>query len=84
MFELRLIDNIDVVEAIDIRGINCKKETDLYLRTSTFEEIITKFVLNEILHHVVLSWIICSNKKKKYEMDESNHPNWLTSIMGSL
>ena len=44
MFELHLIDDKDEVEAIAIRCINCKKETCLYLRTSTFEEMITKFV----------------------------------------
>ena len=37
--------------------------------------MITKFVLNAILHHVGMSWIICSNLKMKYEMDEINHPN---------
>ena len=48
------------------------KKTDLYLGTSTFEEMITKFVLNAILHHVGMSWIICSNEEMKYEIDESN------------
>ena len=37
MFELRLIDDRDKVETIDIRCINCKKETGLYLGTSTLE-----------------------------------------------
>ena len=45
MFELRLIDYRDKVDSIDIRCINCKKETGLYLGTSSLEEIITKFVL---------------------------------------
>ena len=63
MFELRLIDDKYELEDIAISCINCKKETGLYLRTSTFEEMITKFVLNAILHHVGMSWIICSNKK---------------------
>ena len=35
MFELRLIDDRDTAEAMSIRCINCKKETGLYLRTST-------------------------------------------------
>ena len=52
MFQLRIIDDTYEVEAIDIRCINCKKETGLYLRNSTFEEMITKFLLNAILHHV--------------------------------
>ena len=61
MFELRLIDNRDIVEAIDIRCINCKKETGLYLGTSTLEVMINKFVLNAILNHVGMLWIILSN-----------------------
>ena len=35
MFELRLIDDGNKIEAIAIRGINCKKETGLYLKTFT-------------------------------------------------
>ena len=58
MFELSLIDDIDKVEAIAIRCINCRKETGLYLITSIFEEMITKFVLNAIFHHVGMLWII--------------------------
>ena len=53
--------------------------------------MITTFVLNTILHHVGMPWILCSNKKIKYEMDKSNHPNCLnkgpwynTSICSSL
>ena len=77
MFELRLIDDRDKLEAISIRGTNCKKETYFYLRTSTFEEMITKFVSNSILHHVGMLWIISFNEEKKYEIDESNHQDWL-------
>ena len=62
MFELRLIDDRDKVEAIAFRCINCKKETGLYLGTSILEEMIIKFVLNTILHYVGMSWIICSNE----------------------
>ena len=39
--------------------------------------MITKFVLNEILLHVSMSWIISSNKEMKYEMDKNNHQYWL-------
>ena len=65
------------LEAISIRCSKCKKETDLYLGTSTLEEIITKFVLDSILYHVGMSWIICSNEEMLYEMDKINHPNRL-------
>ena len=39
--------------------------------------MITKFVLNAILHHVDMSWIICPNKEMLYKTKENNHPNWL-------
>ena len=39
--------------------------------------MITKFVLNAILHHVGMSWIISSNKEMKYDMNENNHQDWL-------
>ena len=35
------------------------------------------FVLNTILHHVGMSWIISSNDEIKYEKDECNHQDWL-------
>ena len=34
-------------------------------------------MLNAILHHVGLSWIIFSNEEMKYKIDKSNHPDWL-------
>ena len=61
MFELRLIGDKEKLDVIDIRCINCKKETGLYIQNFTFEEMIPKFVLNAILHHVGTSWIISSN-----------------------
>ena len=73
---MRLICDEEKMEVIDIRCTNCGKETGLYLQNSAFEEIITKFVLNAILHHVGMSWIICSNEEILYEMDEINHPNF--------
>ena len=75
MFESRLIDDKDKLDTMDIRCIKCKKETFLFKRNSTLEEMITKFVLNAILHHVGMSLIICPNKETKYDIDKSNHPN---------
>ena len=77
MFELRLIGDKEKLDVISIMCINCKKETGLFLRNSTFEEMITKFVLNAILHHVGMSWIIRSNSEMKYEMDKNNHQDLL-------
>ena len=73
MFELCLIGDKKKLGAIAIRYINCRKETGLYLRTSTFEEIITKFVLNSILHNVDMLWIISSNDEMEYEINKINH-----------
>ena len=39
--------------------------------------MITRSVLNAILHCVGMLWIICSNEEILYEMDEINHPDWL-------
>ena len=39
--------------------------------------MITKCVLNTILHNVGMSWMIISNDETKYEIDESNHPDCL-------
>ena len=41
MFELRLISNEEKLDVIAIRCINCKRETSLYLKNTTFEEIVT-------------------------------------------
>ena len=69
MFQLRfwyykekVEDNF--VKTVAIRCINFAKETNLSTKTlnTNYNEIITQFVLNEILHHVVMSWIIETNK----------------------
>ena len=65
---------------IAIRCINCKKGTGLYLQNSTFKEMITKCLLNSILHRVGMLWIISSNNEMKYEIDESNHQDWLNKV----
>ena len=39
--------------------------------------MITKFVFNEILHHVGMLCIIISNNEMKYEIDKSDHQDWL-------
>ena len=39
--------------------------------------MITKFVLNTVLHHMGLYWIIYSSKQMIYDIKENNHPDWL-------
>ena len=38
--------------------------------------MITTFVLNAILHHLGMSWIISSNDEMKYEINKINHQIW--------
>ena len=73
MFELRLNYDKEKLDVISIRCIYCKRETGLFLKNTTFDEIITIFVLNAILHHVDMSCISSSNKEIKYEIDKNNH-----------
>ena len=56
------------------------KKIGSFLRTSTFEEMITKFLLNSILYHVGMVWIISSKDEMTYEIDESNHQDWLNKV----
>ena len=42
--------------------------------------MITKSVLNAILHHVGISWTICSTKEMKNVIDKSNHQNLLIKV----
>ena len=53
---------------------NCGKETFLYMNNmnTNYKDIITKFVLNTMLHHVGMSWIIETNKKIEDDIDKHN------------
>ena len=65
MFETRLSFGDKDLETLSIKCINCKRETGLNSETSftwVYDEIVTKFVLNEMLNHVGMSWIISSNQ----------------------
>ena len=50
----------ETVEKVAIRCSNCGKETiiDVDVLDTTYQEIITTFVLNTMLHHVGILWII--------------------------
>ena len=77
MFELILNHDKEKLDVISIRCINCKRETGLYLKNTTFDEMITRFVLNKIFHQLGISWIISPNEEMKYEIDKKNHQYWL-------
>ena len=63
-----------------LKCINCKKETGLNSETTfawVYDEVITKFVLNSMLHNVGMSWIISSNQEMDYDITtKSNHLDW--------
>ena len=43
-----------------------------------YDEIVTKFLLNAMLHHVGMPWIFSSNQEMNYEINtERNHLDWL-------
>ena len=74
MFQLRIFydkhnEEDNFVEDIAIKCINCNKDTGFHLKHTTNEEMINKFVLNAIFHHVGMTWIIFSNNKILYEIE---------------
>ena len=73
MFELCLNYKEGKLDVISIRCINFKRETSLFFKNTAFDEMITKFVLNAILHHVGMWWIISPNEETKYDIHGNNH-----------
>ena len=79
MFETRLSYGDEDLETVSLKCINCKRETGLNSETNftwVYDEIVTKFVLNAMLHHIGMSWIIISNREMEYELNETNHRDW--------
>ena len=65
MSEIRLSYGDKYLDTLCLKCINCKKETALNAETvfnGIYDEVITQFVLNTMLHHVGMSWIISSNQ----------------------
>ena len=44
---------------------------------TNYDDIITHFVLNKLLHHVGMSWIIEKNQQLEYEIDKHD-PDLIT------
>ena len=66
MFEIRLSYGDKYLDTLCLKCINCKKETVLNSETTftwVYDEVINKFLLNAMLHHVGMSWIIISNQE---------------------
>ena len=84
IFKMRLWydkENLEknVVENVSIMCRNCGKKTGLYLRNTNtnYKDMITKFVLNTVLHHVGMSWIIETIQQLEYDIYKDN-PDWIT------
>ena len=81
MFEIRLSFGDEDLDTLSRKFINCRREIGLNSETSftwVYDEIVTKFVLNTMLHQVGMSWIISSNREIEYEINtERNHLDWL-------
>ena len=45
---------------------------DVGIMNTTYEDITTTFVLNTMLHHVGMLWIIETHEQLQYDMDEKN------------
>ena len=62
------------VVKVDIICSNYGKETviDVENFNTTYQDIITTLVLNKMLHHVGMLWIIENYEELKYDMDIQN------------
>ena len=45
---------------------------DVDMLNTTYQDIIKTFLLNKILHHVSILWIIENNEELQYYMDKQN------------
>ena len=83
MFEIRLSCGDDDLEIVSLKCINCKKEMGLNSETGftwVYDEFITQFVLNAMLHHVGMSWIITSKEMDYDNFTNSNHLDWFNTV----
>ena len=62
----------NTVEIIDIRCSNCGKETMISMDKiiTTYQDIITSFVLNKMLHHVGMLCIIETHEQLIYDTEK--------------
>ena len=67
------------VEKVTIRCSNCGKETMIHvdILETDYQGIITTCILNTMLHHVGMIWIIENHEDLKYDMELQNS-DWIT------
>ena len=80
MFEICLSCGDNSLDVVSLKCINCKNVMGLNSETPftwVYDQVITKFVLNAMLHHVGMSWIISSNQDMEYDKyTNSNNLDW--------
>ena len=63
VFEIRLSVGDVNLDEVSLKCINCKRTTGLKKKSGFVEfndKIITPFLMNSMLHHVGMSWMISS------------------------
>ena len=72
--------NKNFVENVAIRCENCVNSTGIYMKNmnTNYNDIITQFLFDTMLHHFGISWIIKRNQQLKYDVDKHN-PYCITS-----
>ena len=60
------------MQVIALRCSSCGKQTGLSMdnMNTDYKYIATVFLLNTLLHHVGMSWIIESHEQLKYDIDK--------------
>ena len=80
MSEICLSCGDDDLDKVCLKCVNFKKETGLNAETGFkefYDEVITQFVLNAMLHHVVMSRMISTKKEMDYDnFTNSKHLEW--------
>ena len=66
----------DHVDEVSLKCINCKRKTHLQTKSGKefYDKMITPFMMNSMLHHVGMSWMISSKKEMDCE-NFSKHDN---------
>ena len=69
----------NIVENIAIKCSNCEKEKMISMDNinTTYQDIITSFVLNIVIQHFGMLWIIFKNQHLEYDMYKHNS-DWMT------
>ena len=64
MFSVKITVRDDAVNKVSLMCINCKRKIGLEPKSGKefYDKMITPFLMNSMLHHVGMSWMISSKK----------------------